>query len=81
MSLAERVNAPPPPRRQGLPCSVGTLLSALPDAERAALQAMLDNAGLFPASRLWVELDEEGLTVGKQTINRHRRGECRCESR
>lgn len=76
MSLADRVTAPPP-RRGGLPCSLGTLLASLETAERHALQQMLD-------SHRWTEpmihdaLTAEGHNVSRTSVGHHRRGNCRC---
>jgi hypothetical protein len=79
VALADRLEAGPPSVIHGTPCSVGTTLSALAAKERAALQRMLDD-------RTWTEgmifeaLTDEGITVGRQSIGRHRRRGCRCSA-
>lgn len=79
MALAERLNSRTAPAT-GRPCSVGALLEALDGDERAALLHMLGT----PEQRGWSEgeiydaLIAEGYTVGRQSINRHRGGRCRC---
>ena len=79
MALAERIKQTPPPMH-GTPCSVGVLLDQLEGAEHDALLAMLGT----PEKRGWSQaqiydaLTAEGYTVGRQTINKHRAGQCRC---
>lgn len=79
MSLAKRIQEPPS-RIHGLPCSVGTLLDTLEGAELEALKTMLGT----PEQRGWSQsaifeaLKDEGYEVGRQSINRHRGGTCRC---
>lgn len=76
MSLADKT---PPARIHGKPCSIGTALAALPPAEAAALQAMLDDRANWPGRAIHTALNDEGITyVGRQTIDKHRRGDCRC---
>lgn len=77
MALAERLTAPPTAGTPGLPCSIGALLDNLQGAERDALQAMLADRA-WSQHMIWTALHEEGHTVGKQSINRHRGGKCRC---
>lgn len=79
MSLVDRLQDPPV-RLQGTPCSIGALLDRLPEAERDALNAMLSGIG----DRRWSQreihdaITAEGHDVGRQSINRHRAGACRC---
>lgn len=75
MALADRITEPPT-RRHGLPCSVGELLEALPDIESDALRHML-SAG-WSQDAIYTAITEEGHSVGRQTINRHRSRACRC---
>lgn len=77
MSLSARLDNPPPPGITGLPCSVGALRQELPTDEQAALDRMLYDLG-WSATRVLTALTEEGYKVGHQTINKHRRGLCRC---
>lgn len=76
MGLADRILSAPAKRISGKPCSVGDLLNRLPDPESAALQQMLD-AG-WSQNQIYDALTDEGLEVGRQTINRHRAKSCRC---
>jgi hypothetical protein len=76
MSLSDRLALGPEPVVSGSPCSVGELLRSLPNDEREALEAML--AGAWSASAIHDAVTGEGYDVGRQTINRHRRSECRC---
>jgi hypothetical protein len=52
-------------------------LSELDDAEAAALHDMLYVLG-WNATQVYDTLRDEGHTVGRQSINRHRRKACRC---
>ena len=76
MALADRVTAPPPPLH-GLPCSIGALLDDLEPAERDALQKMLDSSS-WNATMIYDAVRDEGHTIGRQSINRHRGRKCRC---
>lgn len=75
MALAERLLNPPKPRA-GNPCSVGHHLATLPPDEAGALQTMLD--ANWSQDAIYDALTDEGHTVGRQSINRHRTGKCRC---
>ncbi len=64
--------------RKGPPCSVGLLLAALDDEERAAL-----NAALADKTRSKRHLSEAirvayKYEVQDHTLNRHRRQQCKC---
>jgi hypothetical protein len=80
MALADRVKNKPQ-TIHGLPCSVGLLLATLEGDELKALKTMLGS----PQQRGWSEgdiydaLTAEGHKVGRQSINRHRGGRCRCK--
>ena len=76
MGLADRLSSTPP-RRTGLPCSVGALLDRLDGDEKTALNAMLYELG-WSARGVFEALEAEGYSVGFQTINRHRSRACRC---
>lgn len=79
MSLAEKLAAPKGGSKQGLPCSVATLLHELPDDECTALQAMLDAPWrIWGHQRIEGILLEEGHSVGTGSIGKHRRRTCRC---
>ena len=76
MALADRIAQDKPKRMNGLPCSVGELLTNLPAEEATALQYMLDNG--WSQAEIVKALSDEGHYVGKQTPNRHRSRACRC---
>ena len=76
MALADRLDEAP--RRQtGFACSVGALLDKLPDDEAKALELMMNGLG-WSAARIYDALIDEGHTVGRQTIGRHRSKSCSC---
>lgn len=77
MALSERIKNPAPAVIHGLPCSIGSLLATLDEAEAAALNAMLYELN-WNAGQVYDALREEGYTVGRQSVNRHRGGKCRC---
>lgn len=76
MALSDRLETTPP-RRPGLPCSVGALIDKLDAEEAAALNAMMHELG-WAARRIYDALSAEGYDVGQQTIGRHRSRSCRC---
>lgn len=79
MALAERVENRIPVIH-GKPCSIGALLEQLKGKERDALTVMLgsrENPG-WSATEIYDALVAEGYQVGRQSINRHRGGRCRC---
>lgn len=80
MALADRVNHRNLPVH-GLPCSIGTLLEQLEGAELEALQTMLGDEKHrgWSQSEIYDALTAEGYEVGRQSINRHRGGRCRCQ--
>jgi len=77
MALAEQVKSTPP-RRTGLPCSIGELERDLPPAELEAFHHMM-YAERWSAVAIYDALVKEKRYVGRQQINRHRNGACRCE--
>lgn len=80
MALSDRVKTRPA-AKHGTPCSVGALLDHLEGAELEALKVMLGDPVKrdgWPADDIYDALVEEGHSVGRQTINRHRGGRCRC---
>jgi hypothetical protein len=74
--LADRIGEDPR-RRTGLPCSVAELEESLDGKEADALHAMLYTLG-WSQEKIYAALRDEGHSVGKQTINRHRSRSCRC---
>lgn len=78
MALSDKLNAPTPPSPHGLPCSIGALLDQLEGDEKAALEHMLATPAVWNATRLYDAVRDEGYTIGRQSVNRHRRRACRC---
>lgn len=78
MALAERINDPAP--ISGLPCSIGALLAKLPKTEAAALNTMLTGTPTrrWSQTEIYTAITAEGYDVGRQSVNRHRAGQCRC---
>lgn len=76
MALKDRLAEPPKPMT-GLPCSIGTLLNELDGDERAALETMLADRA-WSQEMIWRALRDEGHVAGRQSVNRHRAGKCRC---
>jgi hypothetical protein len=77
LTLSQRLDAGPPTIIHGTPCSIATALSALPDEEAKALRRMLEDQR-WTAGNVYDALTSEGIEVGRQSIGRHRRGDCRC---
>jgi hypothetical protein len=78
MPLADIATAPP--KRSGYDCSVGKLLNtlqALDTGEHTALQGMLANPD-WSSDAIYAACSDEGYSVARQSIGRHRRGSCRC---
>jgi hypothetical protein len=77
MALSDRVTKPAPAALHGLPCSIGSLIAQLDGKELTALNTMLFDLG-WNAGQVYDALRDEGFTVGRQSINRHRGQKCRC---
>jgi hypothetical protein len=80
MALADRIKEPPAASIHGHPCSVGELLNSLPTTEAEALNLMLTGTPerRWSQTEIFDAVTAEGHTVGRQSINRHRSGRCRC---
>lgn len=82
MSLAEQANLTG--SRQGMPCSVATLLEELDatkPSEAEALRMMLDSPWrVWGHTAIEEALEAEGYSVGTGQIGKHRRKRCRCRS-
>lgn len=76
--LTDRASTPPS-SINGSPCSVAVLLDALPQQESDALSAMLVNPA-WTNEGIWLACRDEGYHLGRQTVGRHRREQCRCWS-
>lgn len=66
-------------RRQGMPCSVATLLASLDDNDRAVLESVLADLSIGHAT-IERTLAAKNMKVGTGTVGKHRRGDCRCAS-
>ena len=75
MALADHFTTKSPVRSV---CSVGRLLTTMPDDDIAALRQML--ASCMSATQIYAALVAEGYTVGRGTIGNHRRSDCSCEA-
>ena len=58
-------------------CTVALLLRGLTDDDRADLETALANPAI-PASAIHRALHKRGHSIGDTTLQRHRRGTCRC---
>ena len=66
----------PPDKR--LPCKVRAIFQQLSDEDATILQAALDNESGWNAMNLAKALSDRGLSIGDNTIRKHRRKECSC---
>ena len=76
MALADRLDTPRP-SFHGIPCSIGALLDSLEGDELAAFKHMLGSSN-WTATMVYDACTAEGHVIGRQSVNRHRRGACRC---
>ena len=80
MGLKEHIEKDDSSKRGGR-CTVDRLLDALPDKERAELEALIDDPTV-EASRLCraieAEYDNQFGIVKQWSLGRHRRRDCRC---
>ncbi len=65
--------------RRGPICYLGNLLKTMPDVEASNLRAALANVHA-PSTMIAAALSELGHPVRSFNVQRHRRGECRCDS-
>lgn len=79
MGLADHF-ADPPAAMRGSPCSIATLLTEkLDNSDREFFQSILADRE-WSQEVIWQRLKSAGYEVGRQSINRHRGGKCRCTS-
>lgn len=67
------------PRRKGEPCGVMRVGEELTAVERAELDDALDDHSIL-GSQIGEALRKRGFRIQDQTITRHRRKDCACES-
>jgi hypothetical protein len=72
-TLADPTYRPP----KGPNCTIGIILTALPESEAATLRAAMGNPHA-PSTHIARALEAMGHPVKPFNIQRHRRGECRC---
>lgn len=84
MALADAAQSITKPMH-GTPCSVGRLLTVLDPADVTTLASWLADTRAWSEERLYRRLttddpenDWEAVEVGRQSIGRHRRRQCRC---
>ena len=77
MSLADRL-AEERVVRKGPPCRVHVILAGLNDRDRLALAAALADPAMG-SGRILDDLRAEGYPLSRETLARHRRGDCACE--
>lgn len=76
MGLKDALNTERTRKLKGPSCSVCALLESLPDGDdKDALLAALDDFGMS-GEAISRALDEEGVRIQGQTIQRHRRKKC-----
>ena len=76
MGLAARLAGGPPPRKD-LRCAVGRLIVSLDEDEADALRSALDDES-WQGVEIAKVLAEEGHDIAYYSVNRHRRGLCKC---
>jgi hypothetical protein len=73
------------PLRRGAPCSMFTILAQLPARDRTALEKSLSCSRSDPTRLSNKQISEilksEGHVISKETVQRHRVGDCNCEPR
>ena len=64
--------------RKGGQCSAGVLLDSLDRTYAAEVLAVMADMSVY-SSVIAEILGEDGHTIAPETLNRHRRGRCKCE--
>jgi hypothetical protein len=77
MSL-EKALADVPAADMGPVCTVSAVISNLPESEAEALKNALNNE-LWRSTELSRVLQNEGIYLSAATLQRHRRGGCKCQ--
>lgn len=65
------------PRDKQTPCRIRTVLSKLSVADQTVLNQALNNKD-WTANALATELTRRGVKIGRESVSRHRNGECSC---
>jgi len=69
----------PPPKSVPM-CKIMLVHDSLDPADQKIFLEAVDNVDDWSSDVLARELGKRGLTVGRETIRVHRRGDCRCVS-
>lgn len=69
-----------PSVRKGPPCTMSVILDDLQGNDKEALVAALNDTTVMH-STIYRVLTKNGFPVSLNTVQRHRRGECRCGNR
>ena len=80
MGLLDNLANPDYRPPSGPECGVRIVLDLMDDKTRKTLIAALDNPHA-PSTKISVALSEMGHRTSAHTVQRHRRGECRCPRR
>lgn len=78
MSLRDTLDAEKAAARKGPPCGMFVLLGNLDKADAEVLREYLGDREKVTTAVIHRALLREGHRLGKNTIERHRRGECSC---
>lgn len=78
MSLAAALEAEKAASRKGPLCGIAKVQATLDPADLKALDGYLADRDGITSAVIYRALRAEGHTVGKNTIERHRKGECHC---
>jgi hypothetical protein len=78
MSLRQSLEAEKAASRKGPPCGMAVVESRLDPDDLAALHEFLADRDNVTTAAIYRALAGDGHSVGKNTIERHRRGECAC---
>jgi hypothetical protein len=70
-----------PPPKATPQCKLGGLRDELDRADQKILDDALANIEDWPTEVLVRELRKHGLTIGRETVRAHRKGDCACVSR
>lgn len=84
MTLANRLTEAKPTRR-GAPCRMRIIMSELSSGDLTALEQALSRPRSDPTRLSNKQISDimasEGKSISKETVQRHRVGDCNCEPR
>lgn len=78
MSLRQTLEAEKAASRKGPPCGMSVVEARLAPDDLAALREYLADRDNVTTAAITRALAADGHRVGKNTVERHRRGECIC---